>query len=466
MHLEGFQKRIVAGVKSAPISAISLPRGNGKSWLAAAIAAAALRQAERGQEIALVAGSLPQGRIAFRFARQMLGEDGIRYEDSSQRISAKMESGARLHVMPASGRTAMGLVNTPIVIADEPGAWRPNDGELLSDAILTATGKPGSPMKVVFVGTLAPAGTPGHWWHDLVVAGTRPGYFVHLVQGDKDRWRDLRHIYAVNPLTRVSTEFRETLRRERDEAVLDTRLRARFLSYRLNLPTEDESKMLLDVADWQEVLRRAPAGRDGAPVVGVDLGGGRAWSAAVALWPSGLADAIAVCPGEPDIDAQEKRDRVPRGQYRRLVEDGHLKVANGLRVPEVRQLVDIIRWWRPRLIVCDRFRHSELLDCRPPCPVEPRVTRWSEAAADIRASRKLVQDGEMTVVAGAEKLLTFSLSKAVVQNDDAGNVRLVKKGQANTGRDDVAHALVLAAGAAERHPADLPRSPRYFVAGA
>ena len=39
---------------------------------------------------------------------------------------------------------------------------------------------------------------------------------------------------------------------------------------------------------------------------------------------------------------------------------------------------------------------------------------------------------------------------ALVKNDNAGNVRLEKRGTANAARDDVAAALTLAAGAFDR----------------
>ena len=52
--------------------------------------------------------------------------------------------------------------------------------------------------------------------------------------------------------------------------------------------------------------------------MGVDLGGGMAWSAAVALWPSGRSEAFALALGVPDLAAQAKRDNVPRGTHRRL----------------------------------------------------------------------------------------------------------------------------------------------------
>ena len=61
---------------------------------------------------------------------------------------------------------------------------------------------------------------------------------------------------------------------------MDSRLTGRFLSFRLNVPSGDESQVLLTVTDWQTVAARSVPEREGRPIVGVDLGGGRAWSAA------------------------------------------------------------------------------------------------------------------------------------------------------------------------------------------
>ena len=44
---------------------------------------------------------------------------------------------------------------------------------MMADALFGALGKVGSPLKLVMVGTLAPmAAGPGHWWYDLIEAGT------------------------------------------------------------------------------------------------------------------------------------------------------------------------------------------------------------------------------------------------------------------------------------------------------
>ena len=55
-------------------------------------------------------------------------------------------------------------------------------------------------------------------------------------------------------------------------------------------------------------------------------------------------------------------------------------------------------------------------------PVVPRVSRWSEAAFDIRSLRKLAADGPFTVAEPSRPLLAASLSVALVENDDQGNV--------------------------------------------
>ena len=149
------------------------------------------------------------------------------------------------------------------------------------------------------------------------------------------------------------------------------------------------------------------------------------------------------------------RDRVPAGTYCKLYDLGALDVAEGLRVQPPAQLWDMVRttWGQPQLIVLDRFRLAEFEDATAnKVRLEPRVSRWSEAAFDIRSLRALALDGPMAVDPDSQALLATSLSTATIKADDAGSFRLVKKGSHNQARDDVAAALVLAAGALARKP--------------
>ena len=400
--------------------------------------------------------------MVWGFIRRDLEPTGeYRFIDSVTRLGiTHKSSNTRLRVISSNGKTAMGLVNVGIAVADEPGSWQINS--LMWDALTGALGKPGSKLKIIVIGTLAPAATgSGHWWYDLIHDGSKRSTYVMALQGNLETWDSWSTIRKANPLTAIDAGFRQKLLEERDAARLDSRLRARFLSYRLNLPSADEAEVLLTTDDWKRVERRQVPDRVGRPYVGIDLGGGRAWSAAVAVWRNGRTEAIAVTPGIPSLAEQERRDRVPRGTYASLYDDGQLEVAEGLRVQPPRMLWDFImeRWGRPQLVICDRFRLPEMEDAiNHQARIEPRITRWSEASFDIRALRKLAKDGPLSVADDSRMLIATSLSRAQVKNDDGGSVRMIKHGVNNVSRDDVAQALTYAAGAFERNPQ--PRSVR------
>ena len=107
----------------------------------------------------------------------------------------------------------------------------------------------------------------------------------------------------------------------------------------MNVPTGDESTMLLTVADFEDMAKREAPERAGEPICAVDLGGSRAWSAALVIYPNGRVEARAVAPGIPSLADQEARDRVPRGTYQSLADRGVLIQAAGLRVPPAKMLL-------------------------------------------------------------------------------------------------------------------------------
>ena len=450
--LKPFQRRFVARVLSPGIkrAALSLPRGNGKSWLAGYLAAESLRPGgalfRAGDENVLLSGSFDQARYVYRFAKGLLGEGAYFFADNKQRMEIRHKaSGTRLVVKSSRARGAFGIVGARIAIADEPGAWDAIGGELMADALDTALGKPQSDLTVVYIGTLAPSLTG--WWPELVRAGSRGSTYVQALEGDPAKWDQWSEIRRCNPLMATFPESRRTLLEERDAARRDTRLKARFLSYRMNCPTADELSVLATVEEWRAVLARAVPERRGRPVVGVDCGAGRAWSAACAIYPSGRCECFAVAPGTPSIEDQEKRDLVPRGTYERLAASGVLTRDGDRRVPRVSALVERVLTWRPSVIVCDRFRYSELLDAvRGRVAVAPRIQRWSDSSEDVRACRRVALDGPLAIATESRALLSASLAVAKVESDTSGNVRLTKRGTNNTARDDVAAALVLAAG--------------------
>ena len=196
MHeqLRGFQKQFIKGALAPGIdvAALSLARGNGKSWLAAHLLQRALTPGDSlhvaGAEYLLCSGSIEQSRLCFRFIRAELEPSGeYRFLDSSTRIGNTHKcSNTRLRVLSSNGKTAMGIVGCPLLVADEPGSWETNGGTLMYDAIVTALGKPNSPMRTIFIGTLAPS--MGGWWHDLIADGSTSRSYVQALQTDPDKW--------------------------------------------------------------------------------------------------------------------------------------------------------------------------------------------------------------------------------------------------------------------------------------
>ena len=451
------RRALASGIRTA---ALSLPRGEGKSTLAAYIMGRCLTPGDKlfepGAEYLLCAASIEGARHAYRPIRAELEPTGeYTFLDSQMRLGITHKAtNTKLRVMSSNAKTAFGIVGVPLIVCDEPGSWEIVGGSLMYDAIQTAMGKPLSSLRVIYIGTLAPlASGPGHWWYDMVDAGTQGSTYVQKLMGDLKTWDKWPTIKRANPLKSKYAESRAVLLEERDKARADSRLKSRFLSYRLNIPSLDEAQMLLTGEDWKLAAARPEGIPGGRPIVAVDLGGGRAWSAACAVWQSGRMEAFACAPGLPDVATQERRDNVPPGVYQKLIDGGALTVAHGLRVQPPSTLWDgiIERWGVPVKIVCDRFRLNELRDTvGNACTLEPRVTQWSNSSGDIRALRKLVRDGPLSIAEGSRPLLIVSMSAAYVEHDKAGNMRLIKKGFNNSARDDVAAAAVLAAGAFER----------------
>lgn len=144
-----------------------------------------------GAESHIVSASIGQSRRAtFKLLRDALTDDSDYAINDSVNVCAVTHkaTGTRVSVMAANGKTAMGLVRTPWVLIDEPGAHEINGGSLTWDAIRYAMGKPGSPLRAIIAGTLAPLATsPGHWFFDLVNAGSVRRVHVVALRGGPSR---------------------------------------------------------------------------------------------------------------------------------------------------------------------------------------------------------------------------------------------------------------------------------------
>ena len=176
MKLRPFQRRFLKAALAPGIrtAALSLPRGNGKSTLVAWLGARTLDPDDelfvRGSESHIVAASIGQARRStFKLLREFIEASprAMEYrisESSFQCAVNHAPTNTRISVLASSGKTSQGLVRCPWLFADEPGSWETTGGQLLHEAIQTAQGKPGTNLRAIYLGTLAPA-TSG-WWHE------------------------------------------------------------------------------------------------------------------------------------------------------------------------------------------------------------------------------------------------------------------------------------------------------------
>ena len=437
------------------ISAMSCPRGSAKSWCVGQLAALGLRPGsplfQPGIETLVVSASLEQSRIILGFVREALDDvlDDYRWLDSGQRLAVTdKKTGTKLRVLSSSGKRAMGLSQFHTIYADEPGSYEVRGGALMFDALRQSLGKrPG--QRLVMIGTRAPA-EDGSWWPSLLDSGSGRGTHVTVLSApDGEPWDAWSTIRRVNPLVMHNKALRKTILRERNDARRDESQRQAFEAYRLNRQVEVYRDMLVPVDAWKRVEAREVPERQGRPLVGLDLGAERSWSAAWAIWPNGRSECYAVCPGIPGLAERERQDAMPRGLYRKLRDDGVLIVDEDLRVSRPSTLIDhlVSLSIAPEVIYCDRFALGTLKDAvAGRWPIVPRVARWSEATEDISGFRKLVADGPLSVAEECRALARVGLSQAVVHSDDQGSVRFAKRRHGRS-RDDVTAAGILACGA-------------------
>ena len=459
--LLGFQTSFVKAIcrKEHPVSiaALSTPRGNGKSWLAGVLISRALTPNdplhENDVENVLVAASRAQAGIVLDFTRNLLAdEEGYRWRiDGVEHLGSR----ARVKVISSDSRRAMGLgANVRLVVCDEPGSWAPQSGRRLWEAVTGAIGK--RRMTVVAIGTLAPSALtgPASFWPSFVASGSGEGRHISLLQADPEKWESFDEVLRVNPVSLVNKYLLDTLKREHTTALESERAARTFRQYRLNIPGDPvEAQPLITSAEWERIVSRPVPPCEGRPVVGVDLGGTRSWSAACALWPNGRIESWAIAPGQPSLADQEREDQVTEGTYSELVKSGGLSVDAGRAVPDIGLLLARIWSWEPRTIVSDPYRSAELHQVvNGRVRVVERAKGGGESTSNVQSLRSLLLDSESGVSEASRDLLgaAWTQTSLIIGND---GLTKVTKTDRRRSRDDASAALLLAAGEQARRPA-------------
>lgn len=473
-----WEREFLAGAFAPDVAeaGLTLGRGNGKTALCAGLATASLvgpLAVPRG-ECVLVASSFTQGKIAFQFVRDYMAPwtdaEPERWRILDSEASARIEdreSGAVVRCIGSDSRRAHGIAGARLVLADEPAQWEPAKSERMYAALSTSAGKVEG-FRLVALGT-RPASGLG-WFARLLDGG--PGVFrqVHAAAPDADPFAP-ETWETANPSLPHFPALREALEREAEKAKLDGAELQTFRALRLNMGVADtETRMLLEPGSWERVEAAELRPARGPMVLGVDLGGASAMTAAAAHWPrTGRLEAAAWFPAVPSLAERGRRDGVG-GLYGEIAERGELLTTPGRTVP----IAAALRWARetwglPALVVADRYKEAEMRQALDDADytgadVVFRGQGYRDGSEDVRAFRRAVLDGK--VAAPVSLLMRSALSEAVTAVDTSGNEKLAKAGEGGRrtrARDDVAAAMILAVAEGSRRPARRRKRLRWRV---
>ena len=224
--------------------------------------------------------------------------------------------------------------------------------------------------------------------------------------------------------------------------------------------------MLVTVDEWlsAEVAPDQLPPRQGACILGIDLGGSRSMSAAAFYWPeTGRLEALGTFPAAPSLADRGAADGVSH-RYVEMQERGELSVMGEATVPTGPWLAQIVRHLDGAEVACivgDRFRHAEFVEAMQAAGLArvPFIWRgfgWKDGSEDVERFRRALFDGEVKVAPSL--LLRFAFADAITLVDPAGNHKLAKA--RSLGRIDAAAATVLAVAQGARMKAAPTRKAR------
>lgn len=423
-------RRAADGLRRFRTGFVEIPRGNGKSSLAAGIAVdGAFLDGEPGADCYSIATKRDQAKIVFEAGRQMVR----RTPYLAKRIAVQLhnlhqiESASKFEPLSADAKTLDGL-RPHVVVADEIHAHP--DGMLI-DVMLTGMGARRQPL--MFEITTAGIDRHGPWWSHreytrmvLEQAYEDDAWFGIIFNAELEAdWTDPATWAIANPGYghQVKTDYL------RDQC----RKAERILSYqntfrRLHLgQLVEQQERYLDMQAWdqsaQPIDEAALAGRP--CVLGLDLSTRTDLTAGVLVFADDDGGVTLLpqfwCPAA-GIDKRSRVDRVPYDQWARA---GLLRPTDGTVVD-----YDVIR--RDINALGQRFRVTELaFDPWNASQIATQLAGDGFHVVEIRQGFKtlseptkhlaaLVADGK--VRHGNHPMLRWMAGNLVVREDANGNV--------------------------------------------
>jgi phage terminase large subunit-like protein len=448
---------------------ITVPRKNGKTQLAAALALCHLAGPEaqpRGQTYS-AASDRKQAALIYT---EMLAMVRVNPELSERVINRDYnksmedaETGSTYLALSCDARKAHGL-SPSFVVCDELAQWHGRD---LYDNLATGTGAHDEPLMVV-ISTMSP--DPNHVMSELVQYGERvrdgdivdPAFHpvIYAAGQDADPWSE-ETWFACNP---ALADFR-SLEEFRVAAEQAARIPAREPAFRLLYLNQaiDAASRFLNGPDWRACAGSITTNPTGRCYLGLDLSSTTDLTALAAFWPeTGECRIWAWAPADT-LQEAERRDRAP---YPLWARQGLLEVTPGRAIDKsfvVHRLGEIVAEFDVVACAYDRWGIAEIKRLIADEDIKLALVEFGQGFRDmspaLAALETLVLQGRLKHP--GNPVLDWAVSNAIAVLDPAGGRKLDKS--KSTGRIDALQALAMAVGLAARTPA--PRKSVYRTRG-
>ena len=453
--LQDFQLQFLQGALSHREAVLSIARKNSKTSLVAILALSYLAEGaplqSAGFRIGTVSVTLKLSKELVDLAKRLILSsklDGLttkltpfpgtirndRWDSQLEALSADRASG---------GGNAYGL---DLIVCDELGLFPESSRELLASCRGSLSAKDGR-----FVAISIQGDSP--LMREMVSRQGQDTTYVQVHAGRRDAPLDDRANWLrANPgLGPIKSE--SYMRDMAKIALSSPRDQAMFRIQELNEPGRPEADMLVSAADWRECEVDELPTRAGPCYVGVDLGGSASMSSAVFYWGDTCRlEAYGAFPEHPSLEARSQSDGGGRTLYRRMYDEGSLRICGSRTVDVASFLGPLLADVGVRKITavgCDRYRKAEFLEIfdelQVSLPIHWRGTgasRTADGSFDVRAFQSAVM--ERKIHARPTVLMRSALANTEVRYDVAGNPALKKSKRRS--RIDVVSAGVIALG--------------------
>jgi len=440
------------GTRQYRTAYIEIPRKNGKTSLAAALALYMLAaDGEQGAEVYSAACDREQASLAFDVAASMVRQlpalrKRLRVIDSQKRIICPATN-SFYRAIAADAAGAHGY-NAHAVIADELHAW-PN--RELWDVLTTSTGGRQQPLIVAI--TTAGYDRNSICWEQHQYARKLldgviedPSFYPVIYAADEaDDWEDETTWRKANPALgdfRNLDEMRQLYQRAKETPALQNTFRRLYL----NQWTSQDIRWL-DMAAWDAcggvVDLEALKGRD--CYIGLDLSTTTDLTAVVAAFPLDGGN-VAVIPHffipADTAREKEKKDRVP---YLTWAKQGYVTTTPGnvIDYEFVEQFIkELARRYHVLEVAYDRWNADALIQRlqQDGAEVVPVGMGYASLSAPTKYLEALVMGRQLQH--GGNPVLRWCCDNTMCEQDSAGNLKPSKA--KSTQRIDGIMALVLA----------------------